>query len=167
MALRTRVQFLLDAELTNALDLGSASLPIKLARDFVWSSGTGAANADRIFADTRTVAASATDSLDLAGSLADGIGGTFVPAKIKGLIVYAAAANTNNVVVTRPASNGVPLFSAAGDALPLRPGALLVWMSPDATGVAVTAGTGDLLDFVNSGAGTDVTYDVVILGTSA
>lgn len=167
MALSTRVQFSLDAQLTSALDLGVASLPIKVARDFVWSSGTGANAADRIFADQRTVGASATDSLDLSGSLADGIGGTAVFAKVKGLIVYAAPGNVNNVVVTRPASNGVPLFSAAGDAFPLRPGALFLWLSPDATAVAVTAGTGDLVDFVNSAAGTSVIYDVIILGTSA
>lgn len=167
MALTTRVQFTLASELTNALDLGTVSLPVKKALDFIWSSGTGANAADRVFADTRTVAASSNDSLDLAGSLSDGIGGAFTPAKIKGLIVYASPSNTNNVVVTRPASNGVPLFSAAGDAFPLRPGALLVWLSPDSTGVAVTAGTGDLLDFTNSGAGTGVTYDLVILGTSA
>lgn len=167
MPLTTRVQLSASAELTSALDLGSVSLPLRLARDFIWSSGTGANAADRIFSDTRTVTASSTDSLDLAGSLTDGIGGTFAPAKIKGLIVAAAAANVNNVVVTRPASNGVPLFSAAGDALPLRPGALFMWLSPDATGVAVTAGTGDLLDFTNSGAGTSVTFDVFIFGTSA
>lgn len=167
MALSTRLGVNLAATLTSALDLGTASLPVSVARDFTWASGTGANAADRMFSDTRTVAASATDSLDLAGSLSDGLGGTFAPAKIKGLIVSAAAGNSNNVVITRPASNGVPIFSAAGDAFPLRPGALFVWMSPDATGVTVTASTGDLLDFVNSGAGTSVTYSVVILGTSA
>lgn len=167
MALSTRLQVSLDTNLTSALDLGSASAPLKLARDFIWSSGTGASAADKIWHDQRTVAASATDSLDLAGSLTDALGTAFTPAKIKGLLVYAATGNTNNVVITRPASNGVPLFSAAGDAFPLRPGGLFLWVSPDSTGVAVTAGTGDLLDFANSAAGTSVTYDVVIIGTSA
>jgi hypothetical protein len=56
---------------------------------------------------------------------------------------------------------------AAGDGIALRPGATFVWISPDATGVTVTAGTGDLLNIANSGAGTSVTYDVIIIGTSS
>lgn len=167
MALSTRVGVTLSAELTGSHDLGTPTLPIKRAVDFLWASGTGANANDRVFADQRTVNASSNDSLDLSGSLADGLGGTAVFAKVKGLYVYAASGNTNNVVITRPASNGLPIFSAAGDAFPLRPGAMFLWLSPDLTGVAVTAGTGDLLDLTNSGAGTSVTYDIVILGTSA
>jgi len=61
----------------------------------------------------------------------------------------------------------VPLFLAASDGISVRPGGLFCWAAPDATAVAVTAGTGDLLAIANSGAGTSVTYDVVIIGSSA
>lgn len=152
---------------TSALDLGTGIFPLSLVRSAVLTSGTGANQADRLFCDTRTITASATDSLDMAGGLVDPLGVTFTLAKIKGLVVAAAAANTNNVVITRPATNGVPMFSAAGDAVPVRPGGLFVWVAPDAAAVAVTAGTGDLIDLANSGAGTSVTYDIVIIGASA
>ena len=151
---------------TSALDLGTAEFPFNVAFAKSLSDGTGLDSADRIFSDTRTIAASATDSLDLSGSLTNAYG-TVTFARIKAILVKAATGNTNNVNVTRPASNGVPLFLAAGDGIPVKPGGAFLWVAPDATGVAVTASTGDLLDLVNSGAGTSVTYDIVILGASA
>lgn len=151
---------------TSALDLATAEMPFNVAFATALADGTGLDQADRIFTDTRTITASSTDSLDLAGALTNAFG-TVTFARIKAVLVKAAAANTNNVNVTRPAANGVPLFLAAGDGIPVRPGGVFLWMAPDATGVAVTGGTGDLLDLVNSGAGTSVTYDIVIIGASA
>jgi hypothetical protein len=167
MALSTTLTAQLVANLTSALDLVTAAAPLSWSRQVTLATGTGANQADRIWSDTRTIAASATDSLDLAGSLTDALGAAFTPARIKGLLVAAAAANTNNVNVNRPASNGVPLFLAAGHGIPVRPGGMFMWVAPDVTGVAVTAGTGDLIDIANSGAGTSVTYDIVIIGASA
>lgn len=167
MALATTITLTISAALTKALDLVSAEGRHAISKQIALASGTGANQADKVFSDSRTIAASATDSLDLAGALLDALGDAFTPARIKALYVFAAAANTNNVNVTRPAANGVPLFLAAGDGIPVRPGGLFVWVAPDATGVAVTAGTGDLIDIVNSGAGTSVTYDILIVGASA
>jgi hypothetical protein len=88
-------------------------------------------------------------------------------ARIKAVIISAASANTNDVQVTRPASNGTPLFIAAGDGLSVRPGGLFAWACADATSIAVTAGTGDLLTVTNSAGTTSVTYTVIIIGASA
>lgn len=153
--------------LTSALDLATASVPLTLTNRIRLSDGTGADQADRIFHDTRTLSASATEDLDLAGVLADALGTTLTFARVKAVIVSAAEANTNNVQVTRPASNGVPLFLAASDGIAVRPGGVFAWIAPDATAVAVTAGTGDLLTFTNSAGSTSVTYSVVIVGASA
>jgi hypothetical protein len=49
----------------------------------------------------------------------------------------------------------------------VRPDGKFVWVAPGATGIAVTAGTGDLITLTNSGGTTGVTYDVVIIGASA
>jgi hypothetical protein len=167
MALDTRLFLDLAANFTGTSDLTTPSAPIAVKRQINLLSGTGAGAADLVWADTRTVAASATDSLDLAGALTGLLGGTATFARIKGLIVAAAAANTNNVLVQRPASNGVPLLSAASANIAVKPGGLFAWFDPSAAGVLVTAGTGDLIDFVNSGAGTSVTYDVVIIGAAS
>jgi hypothetical protein len=166
MPLTTTIDVNLLAMLTAAVDLANASATLPLNTRITMQSGTTTGKADLAWWDTRTVNASSTDPLDLAGSLPGVLGGTVTFVKLKGVLVRAAAGNTNNCVVNRPASNGVPLFSAASDAIPVGPGGIFLWTSPGA-GVTVTAGTGDLLNIDNSGAGTSVQYDVVLLGTSA
>jgi hypothetical protein len=166
MPLTTVVDANVSATLTSALDLVTASAPLALNTRITMPSGTATGQADLCWSDTRTVAASSTDALDLAGTLAGNLGGTLTIVKLKAVLVRAAAANSNNVRVNRPASNGVPLFLAASDGIDVLPGGLFLWVAPGA-GVTVTAATGDLLNIDNSGAGTSVTYDVVLVGTSA
>lgn len=152
-----------------ALDMGSDTFPGRFAVDIALANGAGASAANLVFADRRTIAASATDSLDLAGGgLLDPQRNVLVFARIKALWVRALSTNNaaNNVVVTRPAANGVPLFTAAGDSLALRAGEVFTWTSPTAAGVVVTAATGDLIDFVNSAGTNTVDYEVVILGAA-
>lgn len=167
MALTSSISVAVNATQTEALDLGTASAPLAIRRALSLADGTGANQADLVWHDRRTLAASATEDLDLAGSLVDPFGGAVAFARVKALYVGAAAANTNLVQVTRPASNGVPLFLAASDGIAVRPGGFFAWGASDATGVAVTTSTGDLLTFTNSAAGTSVTYDVVVNGASA
>lgn len=150
-----------------SFDLGDATFPISASQVVSLTSGTGAGQADLVFTDTRTLSASGTENLDLAGSLTDAYGATMTFARIKGLIIFAASGNTNDVQVTRPASNGVPVFMAAGDGIAVRPGGLFAWACSDATGVAVTASTGDLITVTNSAGTTGVTYTVVVFGASA
>jgi hypothetical protein len=157
------------AELTQALDLGTGRAAQSLSRSMSLSSGTGAGKADRVFSDRRTLAASATEDLDLTGVLLDAFGSAITFARIKGLIIVAAAGNTNNVVVGAAATNAWATLLGATGTVILRPGAFLAVGTgvADATGYAVTAGTGDLLKVANSGAGTPVSYDVHIIGASA
>lgn len=166
MALSATIKAGISASHTNVLDLGTATFPLSVLQSLSLTDGTGANQADRIFSDTRTLAASGTEDLDLSGSLTNAYG-TVTFARIKAIIVIASSGNTNNVNVTRPASNGVPLFLAAGDGLPVRPNGIFLWACADATGVAVTAGTGDLITFTNSAGSTSVTYTVIIIGASA
>jgi hypothetical protein len=167
MTLNSTVTVSVQANLTSVLDLVTATAPLSTRVNKVLTSGTGANQADLVFSDTRTLAASANEDLDLAGALSSAFGSTLTFAKVKLVYIAAASGNTNSVRVTRPASNGVPLFLAASDGLDVRPGGVFLWMAPDATAVTVTAGTGDLINVANSSSGTSVTYDVVILGTSA
>jgi hypothetical protein len=168
MALTTELTLKLVATLTGSGDLLTPSAPLELTQRHRLTSGTGLDAADMMWSDRRTLAASATEDLDLAASLSPHVGtGTLTFARIKALVVLASSANTNDVQVTRPASNGVPVFLAAGDGLPVKPGGSFVWVAPNAAGVAVTAATGDLITFTNSAGSTSVTYDVVIIGASA
>ncbi len=167
MAFRLTANFRLDAEVTSPLDLTTVSNPLTVAKQIAFAQGAGAGQADMMWSDTRTIAASGSDALDLAGSLTGPFGTTLTFVRLKMILVLAAAGNTNNVNVTTPGSNGTPLFLAAGDGIPVKPGGLFWWYDPSAAGVVVTPSTADLLTIVNSGAGTSVTYDIHLFGASS
>lgn len=168
MALSATIKAALSAQQTVTGDLGSGTFRLNPEVVQQFTDGAGAAQIDRMFSDTRTIAASASENLDLAGGgLLDAFGAALTFARIKAVLVKAAAGNTNDVVFSRPAANGVPLFNAASDAINIKPGGCFLWMAPDAAGIPVTAGTGDLLTVANGGAGTPVSYDVVILGAGS
>ncbi len=169
MTLSSRISLAVSANQTNTLDLGSASAT--LAKSYVaqLADGTAAGQANRLFQDTRTLAASANEDLDLAGTLVDALGATLTFARVKGLVIAASAANTNNVIVGNATTNGfISWVGAATHTVTLRPGAVLALMAgtADVTGYAVTATTADLLRVANSAAGTPVSYDIMIIGTS-
>jgi hypothetical protein len=153
------------AEQTNVLDLATGKFNVNWSPVWNFENGTGANQASAVFSDTRTLSASATEDLDLAGVLTDAFGTTVAADRIKAIMVTAASGNTNDVQVTRKATNGVPLFMAAGDGIALTPGAGFCAVFPNAIGVDVTAATGDLLTITNSAGSTSVTYSIAILYT--
>jgi len=164
MSLTTTVSIQISASQTLALDLVTKRADLVKTVPLSLDTGTGLGQADVIFSDTRSTAG--TDSLDMiGGGLLDNLGQTWAPARIKGIIVVAAAANTGNVLLRRPAANGVPFMTAAADEIPIHPGGVAVIWAPSAAGYACTAGTADLIDLAAS-AGT-VTYDIYIIGASA
>lgn len=165
--LKTVVTAQVETTFKNLLDLSTPIDAATITSKIQLANGTGANAADLCFHDTRTLAASATEDLDLAGSLAGPFGAAQVFVELRAIMIKAASANTNNVNVTRPASNGVPLFLAASDGIAVPPGGVFLWSCPADAKIVVTAATGDLLTFTNSSSGTGVTYDVVIIGVSA
>ncbi len=168
MPLSSKVTVAVAADLTALLDLAAGSVPLNYARAYQTSSGTGLGQADRIFHDTRTLTASSNEDLDLAGVLTDAYGATITFARIKTLLIYADPGNTNNVIVGNAATNGfISWVGAAAHTVTVRPGGLLLLAAADVTAYTVTATTADLLRVTNSGAGTSVTYDVVLIGASA
>lgn len=168
MPLNSKLFLDFDADYTSPLDLSTSENALSFTRQINLATGTGAGQADKIWHDERTLTASATENLDLAGTLVDAFGATLTFARIKGLIVYASPANTNNVLVGGAASNGfINWVSDTTDVVVVRPGGLFCLFAPDATAYAVTATTGDLLKMTNSGGTTGVTYDAVIIGSSA
>jgi hypothetical protein len=155
------------ATLNNQLDLQLASSPLTYAQSLGLSTGVGINQADKLFSDHRTIAPSGTDDLDLAGVLVDPLGATISMARLKGIIVKAAVANTNNVVMGVGSNPITTILGGTTPTLNIRPGGVLVLFAPDAVGYVVTAATADILRFANSGAGTSVDYDVILIGASA
>lgn len=168
MSLTSSLRVVLDAVQISNKDLTSVRAPVNYDRTGRLASGTGAGQADVLFTDTRTLAASASETLDLTGSLVDALGATVTMARVKGIVIAAAAGNTNDVIVGGAASNGFATpFGDPTDKVKVKPGGILALFTPDATAYAVTAGTGDLLQVANGAAGTSVSYDVIIIGASA
>jgi hypothetical protein len=166
----TQLQVSLSGVLSSLLDLGTVSFPTSLIRGSNYDPGTGAGQVDRIWTDTRTLTASSAEDLDLAGVLTDAFGAVLTFARIKGLLIAASPANTNEVLVGGVASGLATILTPAATGVAhVRPGGFMAFGvgSGDATGYVVTATTADLLHVANGGAGTSVTYDVAIIGCSA
>ncbi len=167
MPLDTNIAVSVTAAYTGASGPAALSSATNISDAYPLTDGIVAGKADKIYTANGTTAASGTTVLDLAGVLNDAFGNALTMAKVKALYVKAAVGNTNDVVVTRPAANGVPIVTTAGAGVPVGPGGCFVWVRPDAAGVGVTPATGDLLHLVNSAGGTPVNWTIVIVGTSA
>lgn len=168
MPLTTNVSLLVRALLTGATDHAPLTAPHALSYATGWASGVAANQADLVWSDKRTLAASANEDLDLAGVLAGALGGTVTFARVKLLMVLADAANTNNVVVGAAAATAwVGPFGAGTHTVAVQPGGCALFAAPGATAWPVGAGATDFLRIANSAGGTSVTYDVLAIGASA
>jgi hypothetical protein len=146
--------------------VGTPQFPLTLSSLLQLTPGTGAGKADKLYAASRTIAASTSENLDLAGGLTDPLGATLTFVKVKAILVIASSANTNNVVLGGAASNTFTgPFVDATDKVSVPPGGAVLLTHPGA-GWTVTAATGDILTVANSSSGTTVTYTVLLIGTS-
>lgn len=156
------------AAMAESLDLKNRQSALAFSRSLSLLNGVGASQVDKVWDDIRTIAISGTDDIDLSGSLTDAFGAALSFARVKGLFVAADAGNTNNVVVgAAAATQWVGPFGAATHTVAVRPGGFFGIACADATGWPVVNAASDLLRIANSGAGTAVTYSIVILGASA
>lgn len=156
----------LDLKNRLATDFGERAGDVPFSITKAITDGVAANQFQKIFFDTRTLAASANEDLDLNGTtLQDTLGANLGLTSVKLIIIKAADGNTNNVVYKPAASNGFlgPL-GAAANTITLKPGQFVVLTDLSAAGWTVTPGTADLINLANSGAGTSVTYDILIAG---
>jgi len=168
MPLTTSLRAILNATQTGANDFGGPTFAPMIDKLIPLTSGVAANQADIIWADERTLAASATENLDLAGALTDAFGATVTAVKLKAVLVIAADANTNDVLVGGAASNAVPIFGDVTDIAKAKPGGFVYLAAPGLAGLCtVTASTGDILKIANSSSGTSVTYKIAIVAASA
>ncbi|MBD3847105.1 hypothetical protein IED13_15455 [Bosea sp. SSUT16] len=164
MSLETVIVASLKAIETSNLDLAQGRAPIELEVRHAFGSGSGANQASNAFSDSRTLAASGSENIDLAGALTTIFGVVLNFASVKAILIRARATNVNNVAVGPAASNGfLGPFADASDRVVIKPGGVFLVTAP-AAGWPVTAGTGDLLTVTNLGAGSAVDYDIVIIG---
>ena len=165
-AVNAALKLQIDATVKSAKPKGVLSYKLdQVAEELNLIPGTAAlGQADLAFIDTRTLAGSATEDLDLAGVLADSFGATITLAQVVLIFIKAAKTNVNDVLVGNASTNGFVGPIGATGVQRVKAGEFLLWAS--SKGWAVTGGTGDKLKIANSGAGT-AAYDIVVFGRSA
>lgn len=164
MALTSSISLRVQAKQTGSSDLGIAAGTLDWPLSIDLANGTGANQANAMWSDRRTLTTGANEDLDMAGVLVSELGATLTFTRVKAVFIRSLPANTTTLTVSRPASNGLAIFAAAGDAITIKPGGIFAYVDPSAAGIAVVAGTGDLLNIANA-AGASATYEIVIIGT--
>lgn len=168
MALNTaEILVKLNANISGSQDLGNPVFAPELRKLLQFTVGTGANQADIFWGDTRTLAASATEDLDLSGVLADAFGAAIAAVDLVAIMVTALVGNTNNVILG-DATQPVGLFGGTNPTFSVKPGGVFLAVAPGLVGLAtIGAGATDDLKVTNSGGTTEVTYSVAILARTA
>lgn len=138
----------------------NVNIPINPVPSAVFADGAGALQANQVYSASRALSGGA-DSLDLTGTaLKDAYGTSVALARVKA--IYLKNTSTHSMTFGADANAWATLLNSTGT-ITLPAGAFIMVCTPDATGWAVTAGTGDILAV--TGTGTD-TYDVAIVGAT-
>lgn len=147
------------------LNIATGILPLDFEARYNFAQGTGANQADDIWSDERTLAASANEVLELnGGSLVDAFGFAIAFTAIKALVIMANANNTNDVVVGAAGSNPLASIMGTTGTVNVKPGGCVAFIAPNATGYVVTPSTAMNLKIANSSSGTGVTYTIIVVG---
>ena len=158
----------LDWLFKETLDLSNVVDASKLEYSAAMADGVGAGQSDKLWHDTRTLAAGAADNLDLT-ALVTALFGTNVAvsfAKVKAILIKNRATLAGeNLTIGGAAAAFVGPFGAATHTVSCPADSCLMLVNRLA-GWNVTDTSADVLKIANAGTGS-VTYDVVIVGTSA
>src|SRR5437868_13008161 len=93
------MNFQILGQMVKSLDIGTARLDVNYSKRYSVANGTGADQSNMIWADTRTVNASSSEDLDLYGGLTNAFGDTINFTAVKGIFIFAASGNTNNIII--------------------------------------------------------------------
>lgn len=151
-------------DLANVIDSGEKEYKYSFA------DGTGSSQADKVWADQRTVTAAANDDLDLT-ALTDSIFGstrTISFAKIRGIYIQntSTTAGEELQLDSSVAASIVAPFAASTTSKLQIPEDSCILLVNKITGWTVTNTTADVLRITSTGAAS-IVYNIAIWGTSA
>ncbi len=158
---------------TNSTTLGTT---INYSDSVSWSGsftdGSGASQANKLYAELLTIAASASNNLDLAAGVTDPFGTTFSFTLVK--IIYVEVTTTTaatSIQVGGHATAAVNTIFGSADThdndqpcIKVRNGGVFFLGCTDATGYAVTATTEDILLLKNLDGVAGATVKIVLVG---
>ena len=172
MAVTAQLDVNLTAAQSGAHAFGGPYWNAAMSLSQAFSDGTTVNKFDRLYMAQRTVATGANDDIDLTGVLTDVFGATIAAVELVGIMVINkqkdGTVNTTNLTIGAGSNPFTGFLGGTTPTLgPIRPGGVLLLMSPDAAGLgAITAGTGDILRIANSAGATNV-YQIALLMRSA
>ena len=162
--LQTDWKLTLTGQYVDSADLNSQRGVLSLVTEDSLATGTAVEQANALWYDTRTLAATA-ENLDLAGGVTDAFGDALTFTKIKKLLIRNNNTTSGQVLIVGPATaSGITTIwgtvTTSGETI----GANGVMMKANPTaGFAITSATADLLR-LDAGTCT-VVYDIVVIGT--
>lgn len=174
MALAASFSLTATGTLTNPLDLGTPTYDIAAgsgdfpACSFDVADGNGAAQAQSWWDDKRTLAAAATDSIDLYGSLTGPFGASVAAVKVKTILVAIDTPGSTKYLRIGPqnVANAAQLgFGGVGATVYYQFSRFALLEDVDA-GWTITAGTGDILPIKNPSA-VSIDYAIWITFTTS
>lgn len=165
MGLSGRISLTLNATVSGVSGLSTAEHVVNESKNFAIVDGILTKQFNVLYDEEISLAAGANVTKDLT-TLLNGIGGSALLAKVRGLLFIADAANDGNFTIGAaatfpflgPLGGTTPTLTLAAEAIAL----LLDWKA----GWAVVNGSNDNLKFANSGALTGK-LRTVVLGTNA
>lgn len=164
-SLSATLSFILNWTFTNALDLSTTSDSARLNKGDTLANGTGLDQADQLWHDTRSLAAT-TENLDLAGGITNAFGTTVTFARVKGILIHNKNTTAGHTLTIGGASSAAfVLFVDTSDKYAIGPNGVFFAWEPSAAGKVVTATTADILK-MDAGANT-IAYDIWIIGATA
>lgn len=166
MSVSGKVSVTINLTETKTQDAVTASAPFAQSVAWAIANGTAAGKADRVWTGTHTLAASASEDLDLSGSLATVLGTTFVTVKCKLLFLFNRATSPGAITAGRGASGGWTWISAVSAGVVIPSNGFVCWCA-QTDGVAVVATTADLVHIAADATAGTYTYDIAVVGTSA
>src|SRR5688572_33498909 len=99
-SLAVQLRAAINATFTDDQDLSDPTAAVALSGLESLANGTTNVQADLVWSDTRTVAASSSEVLDMGtgGGLTTPFGAAFAPAEVVAVLLLADEGNTNNVI---------------------------------------------------------------------
>lgn len=166
MGLATTIDVKLVCDLQRQRDLAPVSALINAVFQKSLADGTGANQANAVASKQYTLAASATQVVDLGtGGLTDDVGNALSFTAVKAILVKPSLAAG---VQLEP--NGTEGFAdwvkAAGDGVKIAAGGCFLLAAPDGAGLSVSNNVDDKLLLTNLSGSVSAVVDVVIVGVA-
>lgn len=166
-ALTTKISLGFTTDYSSAADLSTARDGMNLSRNIELTSGTGANQANVVFADSRGLVDNADNDANEvinvkdSGTLKDPLGNLLTLTKLKAVYIY----NTNTTSGLKVGAGTTPVGFCADptDIITIPPGGKLVLTAPDASGWDVTTNKNILVMQAAALTGT-LTYEIVLIG---